>query len=83
MTPLAPIPSLLQSGFTLPVLKIIDPTSARATCSQFEFPENPIVLTRRMSVADAIRLNSGDKASDVTKASYKRAMPGYVIVLED
>lgn len=83
MEPLAPIPSLLQSGFAFSGLEVIYPAITRADNHHLELPENPIVLKRRMSVTDAIRFESKDTSIYVSKASYKRAMPGYVVVLED
>jgi membrane-bound lytic murein transglycosylase D len=49
----------------------------------FQIPTNSVVIKRRMSVADALRLNSKNNTADISKASYKQALPGYVIVLSD
>ena len=83
MDPIATLPSLFEIGITLPEFKVTHPSTCYKPTRRLELPENAIVLKRRMSVADAIRLNSEDTTSDVTKASFKRAMPGYVVVLED
>jgi peptidoglycan lytic transglycosylase D len=77
------IPSLMHSGITFPDFNIAERRISRTITPGFEIPGNSIVLKRRMSVADAIRINSEDKDVDVTSATYKQALPGYLVVLED
>jgi len=81
--PVLLLPTITYTGISGRSHIFHSPVLTSAKTHRIQVPKNSIVLRKRMSVADAIRINSEEETPDISSASFRLALPGYVVILED